>query len=86
MAQTKKKKEEQYKKIAVATSQLFSKTLTNFGNKLRSRLAHHMASNNMISKKQLMDPVRKAKNRKKINLKRDLRPVEPVAEVSYEDS
>lgn len=47
---TKKKKEEEYKKLANATSQLLSKTLSNFGNKLRSKVAHHMVNNNIIPK------------------------------------
>ena len=37
--------------MASATSQILSKTLSNFGNKLRSKVAHHMMNNNIISKK-----------------------------------
>jgi hypothetical protein len=73
---TKKNKEEEYKKLANATSQLLSKTLSNFGNKLRSKVAHHMVSNNIIPKKELIDPKKKLKNRRKVNLKKNLNPVE----------
>lgn len=72
---TKKKKEEEYKKMANATSHLLSSKLGNFGNKLRSKVAHHMVSNNIIPKKELMDPKKKLKNRRKVNLKKNLNPV-----------
>lgn len=72
---TKKKKEEEYKKLANATSQILSKTLSNFGNKLRSKVAHHMVNNNIIPKKELLDSKKKLKNRRKVNLKKNLNPV-----------
>jgi hypothetical protein len=75
---TKKKKEEEYKKLANATSQLLSKTLSNFGNKLRSKVAHHMVSNNIIPKKEIVDSKRKL-NRRRVNLKKNLNPVEELS-------
>ena len=72
---TKKQKEEEYKKLANATSHLLSKTLSNFGNKLRSKVAHHMVSNNIIPKKELIDSKKKLKNRRKVSLRKNLNPV-----------
>ena len=61
--------------MANATSNLLSSKLGNFGNKLRSKVAHHMVSNNIIPKKELLDPKKKLKKRK-VNLKKNLNPVE----------
>lgn len=61
--------------MANATSQILSKSLSHFGNKLRSKVAHHMVSNNIISKNEIMDPKKKLKNRRKVNLKKNLNPV-----------
>jgi hypothetical protein len=48
--------------------------MSNFGNKLRSKVAHHMVNNNIIPKKELMDG-KKLKNKRKVNLKKNLNPV-----------
>jgi hypothetical protein len=38
-----------------------------------------MVSNNIIAKKELMDPKKKMKNRRKVNLKKNLNPVEELS-------
>lgn len=50
-AEVKMKKEAEYKKIANATSEILSRSLSNFGNKIRSKVAQHMVGNNLIPKK-----------------------------------
>lgn len=72
--------------MANATSQILSKTLSNFGNKLRSKVAHHMVNNNIIPKKELLDPKKKLKNRRKVNLKKNLNPVEELSNEESEES
>lgn len=47
----KAKKEEEYQRIAHATSQILSHSLSKVGNKIRSKVARHMANNNVIPKK-----------------------------------
>ena len=59
------------------------KTLSNFGSKLRSKVAHHMMNNRIISKRELAQPKNKIKNRRKVNLKKNL---DTVGELSNEDS
>ena len=82
---TKRNKEEEYKKLANATSNLLSK-MSNFGNKLRSKVAHHMVNNNIVAKKDIMDPKKKLKNRRKVNLKKNLNPVEELSNEESEES
>lgn len=76
-AEVKRKKEAEYKKVVGATSQLLSRSLSNFGNKLRNKVAQHMLNNNIIPKKELIDPKRRLK--KKINLRKKLRIVEEAS-------
>lgn len=75
--EVKKKKEKEYEKVIGATSQILSKSLSNFGNKLRSKVAQHMLNNNVIPKKELLDPKKRLK--KKINLRKKLRTVEEAS-------
>lgn len=49
-------------------------------------MAHHMVSNNIIPKKELIDPKKKLKNRRKVNLKKNLNPVEELSNEESEES
>jgi len=49
-------------------------------------VAHHMVSNNIIPKKELIDPKKKLKNRRKVNLKKNLNPVEELSNEESEES
>ena len=62
-----------------------TKSLSNFGQKLRNKVAHHMLNNNMIPKKELLNPKKKEK-RKKINLRKKLKTVDEVSNEESEES
>lgn len=84
-AEVKKKKEAEYKRVANATSELLSKSLSGFGNKLRSKVAQHMLNNNIIPKKELLD--QKHKLKKKITLRKNMKKkLKTVEEASNEES
>lgn len=56
---TKKKKIEEYKSLTNATSLILSKALSNFGNKVRSKVAKHIVQNSLIPRKDILDPFKK---------------------------
>ena len=80
----KAKKEEEYKKAASLTSQILSKNLNNYGNKLRSRVTQHMINNNVLANKEI-DPSRK-RGKRKITIKKKLKPVEEASVEESEES
>lgn len=45
-----------------------------------------MVNNNIIPKKEIMDPKKKLKNRRKVNLKKNLNPVEELSNEESEES
>lgn len=45
--------------MASATSVILSKALTNFGRKIRNKVAKHIVHNNMVTKKELLNPFKK---------------------------
>lgn len=45
-----------------------------------------MVNNNIIPKKELLDPKKKLKNRRKVNLKKNLNPVEELSNEESEES
>jgi hypothetical protein len=57
---TKRKKMEEFKNLTSATSVILSKALSNFGKKIRSKVARHIVQNNLVPKKQIMDPFKKS--------------------------
>lgn len=56
---TKQKKHEEFKSMASATSIILSKALSNFGKKIRNKVAKHIVHNNLIPRKDLLDPFKK---------------------------
>ena len=56
---TKKKKQEEFKSMASATSVILSKALTSFGRKIRNKVAKHIVHNKMVPKKELLNPFKK---------------------------
>lgn len=70
---TKKNKIEEYKNLTNATSIILSKALSNFGKKIRNKVARHIVQNSLIPKKDILDPFKKRlRNIKRISsLKRN---------------
>jgi hypothetical protein len=56
---TKRKKMEEFKNLTSATSIILSKALSNFGKKIRNKVARHIVQNNIVPKKDIMDPFKK---------------------------
>jgi hypothetical protein len=82
---TKRKKHEEFKTLASATSIILSKALSNFGKKIRNKVAKHIVHNNLIPRKDLLDPFKKRlKNKRKIGNKRstEIHTIEEVEEKS----
>lgn len=50
------------------TSIILSKALSNFGKKIRNKVAKHIVSNSLFPKKELMDPFKKRLKSKKNSL------------------
>jgi len=77
---TKKKKYEEFKSLANATSLILSKALSNFGKKIRNKVAKHIVHNNLIPRKDLLDPFKKRlKSKKRISKKQtEISPIEEV--------
>lgn len=50
---------EEFKNLTSATSIILSKALSNFGKKIRSKVARHIVQNNIIPQKEIMDPFKK---------------------------
>ena len=80
--EVKKKKEDEYNRAMSMASQMISKKLNNYGNKLRSRVTQHMINHNIFANKEA-GLQNKTNRRKKIHLKKKLKPVE---EASIEES
>jgi len=52
--------------MASATSLILSKALSNFGKRIRNKVAKHIVHNNLIPRKDIIDPFKKRlKNRRK---------------------
>lgn len=65
---TKKKKIEEYKNLTNATSIILSKALSNFGKKIRNKVARHIVQNSLVTKTDILDPFKKRlKNIKRLS-------------------
>ena len=59
---------EEFKNLTSATSVILSKALSNFGKKIRSKVARHIVQNNLVPKKDILDPFKKRiKNVKRVS-------------------
>lgn len=59
---------EEYKNLTNATSIILSKALSNFGKKIRNKVARHIVNNNLMPKKDILDPFKKRlKNIKRLS-------------------
>ena len=56
---TKRKKHEEFRSLASATSLILSKALSNFGKRIRNKVAKHIVHNNLIPRKDILDPFKK---------------------------
>ena len=71
--------------MATATSALLSKALTNFGKKIRSKVAKHIVRNNMVAKKDLLNPFKKRlKTSRRDSLNHEN--IDPIEEVEEDKS
>ena len=50
---------EEMKDLTNATSNILSKALSNFGKRIRNKVAKHIVRNNLIQKKDILDPFKK---------------------------
>jgi len=50
---------EEFKNLTSATSIILSKALSNFGKKIRSKVTRHIVQNNIVPRKDIMDPFKK---------------------------
>ncbi len=70
--------------MASATSLILSKAFSNFGKRIRNKVAKHIVHNNLIPRKEIMDPFKKRlKNRLKAKKKNgEIATIEEVDERS----
>jgi hypothetical protein len=64
--------------MANATSVLLSRALSSFGKKIRNKVANHIVHNNLLPRKDLLDPFKKRVKTKRKGSKKpsDIAPIE----------
>lgn len=50
---------EEFRNLTSATSIILSKALSNFGKKIRNKVARHIVQNSLVPKKDILDPFKK---------------------------
>lgn len=69
--------------MASATSVILSKALSNFGKKIRNKVAKHIVHNNLIPRKDLLDPFKKRlKSKRRLKKNTEIPTIEEVEEKS----